>query len=63
MKYYKYSVRLEIEVMAEDEYQAEDTLEMILPKGDGIYIDMIDLREEEDISFEEAVADCERCRL
>lgn len=49
---------MEIRVIAEDEYQAEDKVEAMLPKGEDVDVDLIYKIDEDDITFEEAVADC-----
>ena len=58
MKEYTYRIRMEIRVIAEDEYQAEDKVEALLPKGEDVDVDLIYKIDEDEISFEEAVADC-----
>lgn len=55
MKMYRYNVKLSIDVLAETEEEAEDTIDIILPSGDGVCVDLIDLRETEEISFNDAM--------
>ena len=50
-KMYTYLVKWEITIEAEDEYEAEDQLDELLPKEG--YIEMIDLQEVDDISVED----------
>lgn len=58
MKEYTYRVRMEIRVIAEDEYQAEDKVEAMLPTSEDVDVDLIYKIDEDEISFEEAIADC-----
>lgn len=58
MKEYTYRVRMEIRVIAEDEYQAEDKVEAMLPSGEDVDVDLIYKIDEDEVTFEEAVADC-----
>lgn len=58
MKEYTYRIRMEIRVIAEDEYQAEDKVEAMLPSGEDVDVDLIYKIDEDEVSFEEAVADC-----
>lgn len=62
MKEYTYRVRMEIRVIAEDEYQAEDKVEAMLPTSEDVDVDLIYKIDEDDITFKEAVADCWRDR-
>lgn len=62
MKEYTYRVRMEIRVIAEDEYQAEDKVESLLPKGEDVDVDLIYKIDEDEVTFAEAVADCWRDR-
>lgn len=48
---------MEIRVIAEDEYQAEDKVESLLPKGEDVDVDLIYKIDEDEFTFEEAVAD------
>ena len=59
MKEYTYRVRMEIRVIAEDEYKAEDMVEAMLPNNEDVDIDLIYKIDEDEVTFEE---DCWRER-
>ncbi len=59
MNRYTYEVRMTVTVMAENEYDAEDMVDRILPaQSDQVDIYRCGLDDVEEITYEEAVADC-----
>ncbi len=59
MKRYTYHIEITISVDAENEEDALEIVELLLPdETSHVKHNLIDLTDEEPISFEEAVADC-----